>query len=110
MIVLDYALRKAITGREEDLGFTLVKRRSKRYPALCSCDLDFADNLVLFSNEIDQARKLMQAIKKESGRVGLKLNTKKTKAMFFNTPPTTIQTLEGNSIGQAITESGKQRP
>ena len=108
VIVLDYALRKAITGREEDLGFTLVKRRSKRYPALCSCDLDFAANLVLFSNETDQAKKLMQAIKKESGRVGLKLNTKKTKAMFFNTPPTTIQTLEEKSIGQAITESGKQ--
>ena len=106
--VLDYALRKAVTGREEDLGFTLVKRQSKRHPALCLCDLDFADDLVLLSNEIDQAKKPVQAIEKESGRVALKLNTKKTKAMFFNTPPTTIQTLEGKSIGQAITESGKQ--
>ena len=77
VIVLDYALRKAVTGREEDLGFTLVKRRSKRNPALCLCDLDFAYDLVLLSNEIDQAKKLVQAIEKESGRVGLQLNTKR---------------------------------
>ena len=108
VIVLDYAVRKFATGRKEDLGFTLVKRRSKRQPALCLCDLDFADDLVLLSNEIDQAKKLVQAIEKESGRVSLKLDTKKTKAMFFNTPPATIQTLERKSIGQAITESCKQ--
>ena len=29
-IVLDYAMRKAISGFEEELGFKLVKRRSRR--------------------------------------------------------------------------------
>ena len=34
IIVLDYALRKAISGREQDLGFTLTPRRSRRLCAL----------------------------------------------------------------------------
>ena len=33
IIVLDYALRKAISGREQELGFTLTPRRSRRHPA-----------------------------------------------------------------------------
>ena len=30
VIVLDYAPRKAINGREHDLGFTITPRRSRR--------------------------------------------------------------------------------
>ena len=33
VIVLDYALRKAINGREEELGFTMIPRRSRRVTA-----------------------------------------------------------------------------
>ena len=52
VIVLDYALRKAIGGRELELGLTLIERRGRRYPPVCICDLDFADDIVLISNEI----------------------------------------------------------
>ena len=31
IIVLDYALRKAINGRKEELGFTIVPRKRQRY-------------------------------------------------------------------------------
>ena len=34
VIVLDYALRRAVSGRETELGFTLVKRQSRRKPAV----------------------------------------------------------------------------
>ncbi|CAK6977732.1 uncharacterized protein LOC114950604 [Scomber scombrus] len=50
IIVLDYALRKAISGREQDLGFTLTPRRSKRHPAVFLTDLDYADDISLLSN------------------------------------------------------------
>ena len=33
VIALDYALTQAIAGREEELGFTLSPRKSKRIPA-----------------------------------------------------------------------------
>ena len=51
VIVLDYALRRAIQEREEELGFTLHPKRRRRVDAESICDLDFADDIVLLSNE-----------------------------------------------------------
>ena len=44
--VLDYALRKAICGRENELGLTINERRSRRVEAESISDLDFADDIV----------------------------------------------------------------
>ena len=44
IIVLDFALSKALEGKE-DLGFTLAPRRSRRHPAKTITDLDYADDL-----------------------------------------------------------------
>jgi len=46
-IVLDYALRKATDGREEELGLQTKQRRSRRCPATYIRDLDFADDIAL---------------------------------------------------------------
>ena len=51
VIALDYALTQKIAGREEELGFTLSPRKSKRIPATSICDLDFADDIVLLCNQ-----------------------------------------------------------
>ena len=45
IIMLDYALRKATDGMEEDLGFPIIQRRSRRIPAVTLTDLDFADDI-----------------------------------------------------------------
>ena len=42
IIILDYALRKAINGREEELGFTIVPRKSQ---ILYLTDLDFVNDI-----------------------------------------------------------------
>ena len=42
IIVLDYALRKSINGHEEELGFTIVPRKSQ---LLYLTDLDFVDDI-----------------------------------------------------------------
>ena len=55
-IVLDYAMRMAIEGREEELGFHLKKRRSRRYPPVIVTDTDFADDIALVTEEISQAQ------------------------------------------------------
>ena len=55
IIVLDYALRKAMDGKEDDLGFTITPRRSRRHPKEVLADLDFADDIALLSDEIEQA-------------------------------------------------------
>ena len=71
VVVLDYALRKAINGKETDLGFTLHERRGRRHPEICICDLDFADDIVLISNEIHQAQLLLCQVELECKKVGL---------------------------------------
>ena len=92
------------TDGEDGNGFILCKKIAKFFK-FSSCLEKIAKKIILL-NLLSSSQ--VQAIEKESGRVGLKLNTKKTKAMFFNTPPTTVQTLEGKSIGQAITKCGRQ--
>ena len=55
VIVLDYVLRQAISGKEEELGFTVTPRRSRRIPGKVITDLDFADDIALLSNDLEQA-------------------------------------------------------
>ena len=50
IVALDCALRRAIYGREEELGFTLQKRASRRIAAKMVTDLDFADDITLLSD------------------------------------------------------------
>ena len=84
IIVLDYILRQALQGREEELGFTLQPRRSRRHPAITITDLDFADDIALLSDEIEGAQNLLRRVEEEASKTGLKANGKKTTVMTFN--------------------------
>ena len=84
VIVLDYALRKAIDGKESELGLQISRRRSRRCPAKFVTDLDFADDIALISEEIQQAQSLLERVEGACREVGLKMNAKKTKVLQFN--------------------------
>ena len=84
IIVLDYALRKAIDGREAELGLQIRQRRSRRCPAKYVTDLDFADDIALISEEIQQAQTMLKRIEEAAAGVGLAMNAKKTKVLTFN--------------------------
>ena len=81
IIVLDYALRKAISGREVELGLT-IKPRS--HPAEVETDLDFADDIALLSNEISQAQELLNSVLDQCKNTGLLVNSDKTKFIALN--------------------------
>ena len=83
-IVVDYLMRKAINGMEEELGFTLRHRRSRRTAPVTVTDLDFADDIALLCNEIHQAQELLRRVETEAAKVGLHVNAKKTEHMAFN--------------------------
>ena len=87
IIVLDYALRQAIQGREVDLGLTITPRRSSRSLEVTLTDLDFADDIGLLSNNMMQAQDLLTRVEKECAKVGLALNAKKTEVITFGQPP-----------------------
>jgi len=99
-VVLDYALRKAIEGREEELGFTLEKRASRRVAAKMATDLDFADDISLFSDTVEQACTLLNDVERECKNIGLGLNAKKTKVMPINIDPNAVNvnTLDGTKL------------
>ena len=75
IIVLDYALRQVISGREEELGFRITQRKSRRYPPVTQTDLDFADDI--WSNGVDQAQKLLTVTESVCKKVGQQLNAPK---------------------------------
>ena len=100
IIALDYALRKAINGQEQDLGFTITPRKSGRNPAVALADLDYADDICLISDRVEQAQELLNRVEVECAKVGLRLNAKKTEVITYNFhmdhPP--ITTSDGNAL------------
>lgn len=83
-IIIDYVMRQTIGDKAEQLGFTLQQRRSRRVAPTTETDLCFADDIVLLSNELHQARELLKRLEAEASKVGLNVNAKKTHLMAFN--------------------------
>ena len=98
IITLDYCLRSAIDGREEDLGFT-VRPRRRRIGPFNITDLDFADDIALLSNTASQAQELLDKVEHAALRVGLHMNAKKPQFMAFNQPhDVQIKTQDGSNL------------
>ena len=77
IICLDYVLRKALDENPE-LGFTLQQQRSRRHPAINITDIDYADDLAISTDTIEDAMKLLHKIEEVASQIGLYINTKKT--------------------------------
>ena len=72
-------------------------------------DLDFADDIALISDLIEEARELLLAVEKECKEVGLLINAKKTKFMSYNiSDEFQLSLADGTSITRAVTEAGAQ--
>ena len=51
----------------------------------------------------------LHEVERQCKKVGLKLNAKKTKAMFFHLQTQPITSLEGQEVKQALTEDTKEQ-
>ena len=96
-IALDYALRIA-TRDETEVGFTLQRARSKRHPAKTLCDTDYADDLALLSNTLEEAQLFLIRLEVAVAQIGLHVNEDKTKYMTFNHHDGFLITLAGNDL------------
>jgi hypothetical protein len=72
------------TNSNEELGFTIVPRRSRRIEAEKVLNLDCADDIALFSDQMTGTQDLLRKVETECGMTGLQLNAKKTEYMTFN--------------------------
>ena len=84
VIMIDFVMRNVYNGKEENLGFTLKRRMSRRHPAEVITDLDFADDLALLTQEITQAQEKITRLEEEAAYVGLYCTAKKTELQVFN--------------------------
>ena len=75
-IVLDYIITIVNIGRE-DIGLQLKRRQSRRIVPIVLTDLDFADDIVLVTEEIGQAQVMIYILQEAAGKRGLHCNTKK---------------------------------
>ena len=98
-IIIDYVMRRAISDRAHELGFTLQPRRSRRVHSVNVTDLCFADDIALLVDELHQAQELLQLLETEAAQVGLHVNGPKTELMSFNQDQTiTIKSIAGHLI------------
>ena len=83
LICLDYVLRKAL-DKNNELGFTLAKRKSKRYPAMKITNANYADDLAVLADVLKDATFLLHSIERTAKEIGLYLNADKTEFICFN--------------------------
>ena len=96
IICLDYVLRTSINNIREN-GFMLTKKRSRRYPAKTITDADYADDIALLANTLNQAETLLHSLERAAAGIGLHVNAHETEFMCFNQKGD-ISTLDGTSL------------
>ena len=67
--------------KEEELGLEIQQKISRRYKAIKVTDLDYADDLALISEQIEQAHESLNRLESETEVVGLHCNSKKTEIL-----------------------------
>ena len=99
VIVIDYVMRTDLQGREDKLGFQLRKRKSRRVPPIIVTYIDLTDDIALVSEGIKEAQEMLTRVEKSAKRVGLSMNTWKTKYMSYNTNQQfEIKAIDGSNL------------
>ena len=98
IIVLDYCMSLALE-KIPDAGFTITPARSRRVKAVKVSDTDFADDIALIADSVEEAQKLLEEVEKAAATVGLQMNEDKTKYLVENIDdPEPVKALSGKSI------------
>ena len=83
-LMIDYAMRQAIGNDALDLGFKLDRKRSRRHNPDVITDLDFADDIALVTEELEQAQDFLHRVQQNAAKIGSHLNSDKTEFMSFD--------------------------
>ena len=55
-----------MSGNEDEIGFTIAARKSRRHSKECLADLDFAYDIPALANAIDQAQQLLHEVESKA--------------------------------------------
>ena len=89
-------LRTSIDKIREN-GFKLTKKRSRRYTAKTITDADYADDIALLANTLNQAETLLNSLERAATGIGLHVDAHKTEYMCYNQTGN-ITTIDGTSL------------
>ena len=78
--------------------FTIIKRKSRRYPEVKISDTDYADDLSLLTDTIEQAQEFLLSLEEAAAAVGLHLNEGKTKFMATGFEEPSLTTTSGRQL------------
>ena len=81
VIVVDYILHQSVDNISSE-GLLLTPRRSTRHPSKYITDLDYADDIALTSDNLENAVPLLHSLERAASRVGLHMNCNKTEYML----------------------------
>ena len=79
---LDYVLKSSIDC-SPNFGFTLKKRRSRRHPATYITYTNYADDIAITADSMENIKQLLNQIEEKAKDIGLKINCGKTEYMSF---------------------------
>ena len=82
IIVVEYIL--CISLDPINHGITLQDRKSTHHPSKHITDIDYADDIALLSNQINNAEILLQSLETAAHKVALTLNSTKTERILLN--------------------------
>ena len=89
-------LRTSIDKIREN-AFVVTKKRSRSYPAKTITDADYADEIALLANTLNQDERLLHSLEQAAVGIGLHVNAHKSVYMYFNQAGE-ISTLDGTSL------------
>ena len=96
IICRDYVLRTSIDKINEN-GFELTKKRSRRYPEKTITDAEYANDIAILANTLNQAKTQMHNLEWAAAGIGLLVNAHKTEYMCYN-QIVNISTLDRTSL------------
>ena len=98
IIVLDYCMSIAL-AKVPEAGFTITPARSRRVKAEKVVDTDFADDIALLADSVEEVQEILEEVEKAAAAVGLQMNEDKTKYLVKNIEdPTPVKAMSGKSI------------
>ena len=96
IIVVDYIML-TVFSEHENSGFTISPARSRRVKAEKLTDADFADDITLLADSMNEAQAMLDSLETAALQVGLKMNDDKTKFMSVNIPEEEPQVMKASS-------------
>ena len=104
IICLDYVLRNSLKDIE-NLGLIITERKSRRYPATGVTYIEYADDIAITTNSIEEANTILHQIEEISKAIGLCINVSKAEYMSFNQDSSVsmnMKSLNGEAINNVL--------